>query len=116
MRRSGAARERGEADSPPHAGEGLGERSALPAGAIVEAETIPVELEMAETAMLGLRLVAGLSLPDFARRFGRSFADVFGDRLAEVRALGLLEQAGDLLRLTERGRLLGNEVFERLLP
>jgi oxygen-independent coproporphyrinogen-3 oxidase len=88
----------------------------LPAGAIVEVETIPVELEMAETAMLGLRLVAGLSLSDFARRFGRRFADVFGDRLADVEALGLLEQTGDLLHLTERGRLLGNEVFERLLP
>lgn len=92
------------------------DEEALPGGAIVESEAISPELEMAETAMLGLRLVGGVSLGDFARRYGRSFDDVFGSRLAETRALGLVEQQGDRLRLTDRGRLLGNEVFERVLP
>jgi oxygen-independent coproporphyrinogen III oxidase len=88
----------------------------LPAGAVVEKEAIGPELEMAETAMLGLRLVDGLSLSDFAQRFGQPFEQIFGDRLAEVAAQGLLERQGDRLRLTERGRLLGNEVFARVLP
>jgi oxygen-independent coproporphyrinogen III oxidase len=90
--------------------------AALPAAAVVECETITPELEMAETAMVGLRLVEGLALPDFAARFGRTFAETLGARVADVRALGLLEEHGDHLRLTERGRLLGNEVFERVLP
>jgi coproporphyrinogen III oxidase-like Fe-S oxidoreductase len=30
--------------------------------------------------------------------------------------LGLLEMEDDNLRLTARGRLLGNEVFQRFLP
>jgi oxygen-independent coproporphyrinogen III oxidase len=100
------------------AGQGreAGPGSDLPAGAVVETEAIPATLEMAETAMLGLRLVEGLSLADFARRYGQSFERVFGDRLADVQALGLIEQTGDLLHLTEHGRLLGNEVFLRLLP
>lgn len=89
---------------------------ALPAAAIVEDEAIPHELEMAETAMVGLRLRDGLALTDFAARFGRAFDEVFGERLAEVRALGLIEISGDRARLTERGLLLGNEVFARLLP
>jgi oxygen-independent coproporphyrinogen-3 oxidase len=88
----------------------------LPAAAIVEDETIPPALEMAETAMLGLRLRAGLDLEAFAARFGRAFDEVFGPRLAQVRALGLLETTSDAVRLSERGLLLGNEVFERLLP
>jgi oxygen-independent coproporphyrinogen-3 oxidase len=88
----------------------------LPAGAVVECEAIVPELEMAETAMVGLRLVEGLVLPDFAARFGRTFAEALGARVADVLALGLLEERGDHLRLTERGRLLGNEVFERVLP
>jgi oxygen-independent coproporphyrinogen-3 oxidase len=66
--------------------------------------------------MLGLRLVEGLSLNDFARRYGRTFASVFGARLADVTELGLVEVRDDWIRLTERGRLLGNEVFERVLP
>ena len=39
-----------------------------------------------------------------------------GWRLRDVRLAGLVEEAGTWVRLTERGRLLGNEVFERLLP
>jgi oxygen-independent coproporphyrinogen-3 oxidase len=91
----------------------------LPAGAIVEDEAIGRELEMAETAMLRLRLTEGLPLEDFAARFGRSFESVFGERLAEVLALGLIEitaGAHGSVRLTPRGMLLGNEVFARLLP
>jgi oxygen-independent coproporphyrinogen III oxidase len=88
----------------------------LPAAATVELEDIPNNLEMAETAILGLRLVDGLDLRAFKRRFGHDFQHVFGTRLSEVRSYGLLETQGDRIRLTERGRLLGNEVFERLLP
>lgn len=88
----------------------------LPASATVEAETIMRELEMAETAILGLRLVDGLDLQVFERRFGCDFEHIFGLQLTEVQSYGLLERRGDRLRLTERGRLLGNEVFERLLP
>jgi oxygen-independent coproporphyrinogen-3 oxidase len=88
----------------------------LPAGAIVSDEVIPPALEMAETAICGLRLNDGVSRAEFAARFGRTFERVFDARLAEVRALGLLETVGDRIRLTEHGRLLGNEVFERLLP
>ncbi len=88
----------------------------LPAAAIVEETAIPQELAMVETAMVSLRLVEGLDLDSFAERFGRDFKDVFGARLADVRQHGLLEEVGGFLRLTERGRLLGNEVFVRLLP
>jgi oxygen-independent coproporphyrinogen-3 oxidase len=90
--------------------------TALPAAAIGEDEAIAGDLEMAETAMLRLRLTAGLPLGEFAARYGRPFADVFGDRLADVTRHGLIEMTPDVVRLTPRGRLLGNEVFARLLP
>jgi oxygen-independent coproporphyrinogen-3 oxidase len=89
---------------------------ALPAAAVVEDEEIGRELEMGETAMLGLRLNDGVDLDAFAARYGVTFDAVFGERLAEVASLGLLERDDGRLRLTERGRLLGNEVFERVLP
>jgi oxygen-independent coproporphyrinogen III oxidase len=90
--------------------------SGLPAGAIVEDEDIGRELEMAETAMLALRLTEGLSLADFAARYKQGFWPTFAARLDDVRPLGLLEEAGGRVRLSERGRMLGNEVFARLLP
>jgi oxygen-independent coproporphyrinogen-3 oxidase len=90
--------------------------SGLPAGAIVEDEDIGRDLEMAETAMLALRLTEGLSLADFTARYGQGFWPTFAHRLDDVRPLDLLEEAGGRVRLSERGRMLGNEVFARLLP
>ena len=89
---------------------------ALPAGAIIEQEAIPRELEMAETAMLALRLTHGLSLASFAERYGADFWATFDERLRDITALDLLEEVDGWVRLTERGRMVGNEVFARLLP
>ncbi len=84
--------------------------------AVVDSEEISLDLEMTETAMLALRLNAGLSEALFERRYGRRFEEVFGARLAPVEAAGLLERTEGRIRLSEHGRLLGNEVFMRLLP
>src|SRR6185437_6330919 len=54
--------------------------TSLAASAVVDDEVISRELEMAETGMLGLRLLEGVSLAMFAERFGCEFLDVFGDR------------------------------------
>jgi oxygen-independent coproporphyrinogen-3 oxidase len=71
---------------------------------------------MAETVILGLRLVEGVSAATFRRRFGASLLSVYGPAVAELTALGLLERSNGRLRLTPKGRLLGNEAFERFLP
>lgn len=81
-----------------------------------ESETVGRAQEMSETAFLGLRTAMGIHLPTFEQRFGESFAQFVGDRLHVVAEAGLLEQTHDWLRLSKRGRLLGNEVFLRLLP
>jgi oxygen-independent coproporphyrinogen-3 oxidase len=89
----------------------------LKAGRMPEVESEPVsrEQEMSETAFLALRTAMGLHLPTFEQRFDQSFAQFVGDRLHIVDEAHLLEHAGDWLRLSKRGRLLGNEVFMRLL-
>ncbi len=81
-----------------------------------ESETIDRVQEMSETAFLALRTAQGLHLPAFEERFAEPFTHFAGDRLRIVEEAGLLEQKQDWLRLSKRGRLLGNEVFLRLLP
>ena len=76
----------------------------------------PAALQMADTAILALRLNAGLDLGAFERRFGRRFEDVYTEALAETLELGLVERENGRLRLTDRGRYLANEVFVHLLP
>ncbi len=91
---------------------------AVNAHRLPEADTEPIEREqdMSETAFLALRTAMGLHLPTFAQRFSQPFADFAGNRLRPVEEAGLLEQDGEWVRLSKRGRLLGNEVFLRLLP
>jgi len=83
-----------------------------------EAESEPVEREqeMSETAFLALRTAMGLHLPTFAERFSQPFSQFVENRLRPVEEAGLLEHEDEWLRLSKRGRLLGNEVFLRLLP
>ena len=70
---------------------------------------------MAETMMMGLRLNAGVADASFRERFGEGIADAFPGPAAECIDLGLLEWADGALRLTEQGRLLGNEAFSRFV-
>ena len=76
--------------------------------------------------MLGLRLTQeGISAEAFRRRFGQDLMAVFGREINDLLGLGLLEWAlpktsavsetSDVIRLTRRGRLLGNQVFMRFV-
>jgi oxygen-independent coproporphyrinogen-3 oxidase len=82
---------------------------------IAERTKVSRQDEMSEVMMLGLRLNEGVSLAYFEARFGVALPDVYGEAVEEFVALGLLEVAAGWVRLTERGRLLGNEVFVRFI-
>jgi putative oxygen-independent coproporphyrinogen III oxidase len=85
----------------------------------VNMDRIEQKDEIAETMMMGLRLVQeGVPADLFFRRFNRSLEDVFEDQINELIRMGLLEWATGMeksLRLTPRGRLLGNQVFMRFI-
>jgi len=82
-----------------------------------EVQELDLQAVMAETMILGLRLVQeGVRCADFRQRFGRDVREVYGAQLAQLQELGLLEADDQRVRLTARGRLLGNEVFQRFLP
>lgn len=68
-----------------------------------------------ERFFLGLRLNQGVSPAELEREFG---AEAMGPQRAVVArcvAEGLLEEFAERVRLTPRGRLVSNEVFERFL-
>jgi oxygen-independent coproporphyrinogen-3 oxidase len=66
-----------------------------------------------EAFFLGLRLNRGVNLTRLAASFGDLAASC--DTVRLLCREGLLERIGDTVRLTERGRLLSNEVFQRFL-
>ncbi len=80
-------------------------------------ERLDEALEMAETVILGLRLVQeGMSRADFQRRFNRPVEAVYGPAIDSLRGAGLLEVTDQVLRLTDRAYLISNQVFVEFLP
>ncbi|HSO27855.1 MAG TPA: radical SAM family heme chaperone HemW [Anaerolineales bacterium] len=81
-------------------------------------QAIDQETEIGETMMMGLRLTEeGVGAQAFEQRFGNSLQSRFQSEIQELIGLGLLEwaPAPQRLRLTARGRLLGNQVFYRFI-
>lgn len=66
-----------------------------------------------ESLFVGFRMPEGVSRAEYWRRYGRRPEDDFGPELAELRGLGLVEDAGGCLRPTALGLLHSNEVLLR---
>ena len=80
-------------------------------------ERTPVSQDSAlqEAFFLGLRMNRGVDVQTLAAEFGETRLADFDDSISELTAAGLVEKVGTIIRLTERGRLLSNEVFERFI-
>lgn len=80
---------------------------------LADHESIDRPTEMAETMFLGLRLlVEGVTFTRFQARFGVDLRDVYPTELRELQESGLIEMDDERVRLTRRGRLLGNQAFQ----
>lgn len=71
--------------------------------------------EISETMFLGLRLLEGIDISDFKRRFGKTPQDIYGDILLELKEKKLIAYDNEVIKLTESGLVLSNIVFQQLL-
>ncbi len=69
----------------------------------------------AEALFTGLRRARGVEREAFRQRYGVDPLDEFGARLADAFEAGLLEARDGVLRLTDDGVLVSNEVFRALV-
>jgi len=65
----------------------------------------------AEAIFMGLRLIEGINLAAFKSDYGVDIFGQYGTELEEQIEAGLVEIEDGRLKLTDRGRLLSNEVF-----
>lgn len=79
-------------------------------------ELLDEETARGETMMLGLRFLNdGVSADAFQARHGESMQAVFGEPIARMTELGMLESTDHGIRLTERGMMLANSVVAEFL-
>ncbi|HEX2050244.1 MAG TPA: radical SAM family heme chaperone HemW [Actinomycetota bacterium] len=91
--------------------------AAVAAGRPVEdgAEEIDADARAGEALALGLRLVGGVDVAGFARRFGTEPLARRAGTLRRLAAAGLVDDSGGRLRVAPRATLVANEVFAALL-
>jgi oxygen-independent coproporphyrinogen-3 oxidase len=82
----------------------------------VAGERILSDRERAQEALFtGLRRSEGIDLERFRGRHRLDPREEWGKELSEAEAAGLVEVAGGRLRLTDRGVLVSNEVFQKFV-
>jgi oxygen-independent coproporphyrinogen-3 oxidase len=86
-----------------------------PAGPVEDVDITTPAIDVAETMMMGMRLNQGVSHKRFEKRFGVVANIVFPDEVKRLLNLRLVDLTDEALMLSERGRLLGNEVFAEFI-
>ena len=65
-----------------------------------------------EFIFLGLRLSKGVDLENYKRRFGVDILEKYAEDLPRLEDLELIETDGNYLKLTHKGKVYSNEVFQ----
>ncbi|TYR75460.1 oxygen-independent coproporphyrinogen III oxidase [Rossellomorea vietnamensis] len=82
---------------------------------IIESHEQTTAEKMEEEMFLGLRKTEGVSVARFTEKFGESPMTVFKEAVEEMVEKELLSVEDAHIRLTQRGKFLGNEVFQAFL-
>jgi len=84
-------------------------------GSPIQRTQISLSAALEETFFLGLRLNRGVDLVQVAAEFGQTAVEQLQPTIADLEKQALLERSANSIRLTNRGRLLSNEVFQSFL-
>jgi oxygen-independent coproporphyrinogen-3 oxidase len=85
------------------------------ASASLQRTSVSRQAALEEIFFLGLRLTRGVDLEQVRHEFGTGVVTALRAVLVDLAGFGLIDWEGDWVRLTSRGRLVSNEVFERFL-
>jgi oxygen-independent coproporphyrinogen-3 oxidase len=84
-------------------------------GSLLQRSPVSTDAALEETFFLGLRLNRGVDLARVAEQFGQPALVPLQPIIADLEKQELLERSENFIRLTKRGRLLSNEVFQHFL-
>lgn len=82
---------------------------------LLHEHNVTTEEKLEEQMFLGLRKAAGVTHEEFEQKFGQSMASLYEEKFGKLQQEGLLVADVQGVRLTRKGRFIGNEVFQRFL-
>ncbi|PNU24137.1 coproporphyrinogen III oxidase [Bacillus stratosphericus] len=80
-----------------------------------ETHQVTKEEQIEEEMFLGLRKIEGVKSADFQAKYGATPEALFSTVLEDLEEKGLIVKDDKGIRLTRKGKLLGNEVFQAFL-
>ncbi|UXO86820.1 MULTISPECIES: radical SAM family heme chaperone HemW [Bacillus] len=80
-----------------------------------ETHQVTKEEQIEEEMFLGLRKIEGVKSADFQAKYGAAPEALFSTVLEDLEEKGLIVKVDNGIRLTRKGKLLGNEVFQAFL-
>ena len=83
--------------------------------AIFQSEELGPEDRARETAVIQLRRAEGICRCDFKAQTGFDLASLLGERLGHYLSIGLLEELGEQIFLTNQGKCVADSIFADLL-
>lgn len=81
----------------------------------IETNVLSKEEKIEEEMFLGLRLIEGINLKTISEKHQLDIEALYEKPLKKLIEAGDLERIGDQIRLTQKGLLMANEVFEQFL-
>lgn len=82
---------------------------------LVHCHTVTAQERLEEQMFLGLRKVEGVSHHVFENKFNRSIQEIYAKQIDQLEKEELLDVDENGVRLTRKGRFVGNEVFQQFL-
>ncbi|TSI03306.1 radical SAM family heme chaperone HemW [Lysinibacillus sp. BW-2-10] len=82
---------------------------------ILQTHKVTSEEKQEEQMFLGLRKNEGVSFEEFNKKFGISMLDLYSDTIEQLVNNGLLSKDEHGIRLSRKGRFVGNDVFQQFL-
>ena len=76
---------------------------------------VSIKEQMEEEMFLGLRKTEGVSIQHFSERYSVKMDEVFGEVIRDLTNRELIEEYNGHIRLTHKGKFIGNEVFQSFL-
>ena len=82
---------------------------------IIETEELSRKQIIEEEMFLGLRKIEGVSLASFENKFEQPLETIYASVLPKLKEEGLIKEEQGFIRLTDKGLILGNEVFQEFI-
>lgn len=82
---------------------------------LLDRHEVPLKEKIEEEMFLGLRKIEGVSITHFKEKFDVDLQKLFEKQLQQLLEEQLLLIEGDNIKLTYKGRFVGNEVFQQFL-